>query len=330
MIAEKFDIGAPGILVGIGDDAAVLSVSPGKHLVASCDMLVEGVHFDLSYTTPRQLGWKALAVNLSDLAAMGAEPRFALLSLGLAGGTGIEFVEEFLDGLKLLGDQCQTVLCGGDTVRTTAGLVVNITVLGEVSSDEIITRSGARPGDLIAITGCPGRSAAGLSILKENAQGLLPPEICAKMLNAHLEPFPRLREGRLLAQRRIASALDDISDGLAKEVREIAEASGTGALLHAAALPEDDALQYAARALGQDPLTWILGGGEDYELVFTIPPDRMMELKQLRAPGGPPVTVIGEIVDQSDGVFLELAGSKRLQLNDLGYDHFSGEHGLRP
>ncbi|NPV28325.1 MAG: thiamine-phosphate kinase [Firmicutes bacterium] len=319
-IIQQFGTTGDGIVVGIGDDAAVLSLDPARELVATCDMLLEGAHFDLRWITPRQLGWKALAVNLSDIAAMGAEPRFSLVSLGLPPQTEVNFFEEFFQGFRTLGDRFRTLLCGGDIVSSPLGLVVNVTVLGQIEKPNVLTRSGAKPGDLLAVTGYPGSSAAGLALLMNNCLGKLPADVEGELLRAHLEPYPRVQEGRFLALERVASALNDVSDGLAREVREIAEASGVGAVIYAEKLPLSGAVKIAGAYLNRDPVFWALDGGEDYELVFTLAPENLVKLEELRKMGTP-VAVIGEITDARNALYLELSG-ERINLEHFGYDHF--------
>jgi len=324
-IIKHFPSKSSRIVIGIGDDAAVLSLDPGKELVATCDLLIEGIHFDLRYITPRQLGWKALAVNLSDIAAMGAEPCFALVSLGLPHQTEVHFFDEFFQGFKTLGERFQTSLCGGDMVSSPRGLVVNVTVLGQIEASNVLTRAGAKPGDLLAVTGFLGSSAAGLALLKNDCLGKLPPEVEKELLKAHLEPFPRIQEGRFLALNHVASALNDVSDGLAREVKEIAEASGAGAIIYGQSLPLSEAVKCAGSYLKQDPVLWALNGGEDYELVFTFPPENQAKLEELRKMGkmGTPITIIGEITRARNVLYTELFHGRRVSLDRCGYDHFT-------
>ncbi|HAA89917.1 MAG: Thiamine-monophosphate kinase [Thermoanaerobacterales bacterium 50_218] len=307
----------PGIIIGIGDDAAVLALEPGSRIVATSDMLVEGIHFDRNFISAYQLGWKSLAVNLSDVAAMGGTPRFALVSLGLTENTELHFVEDFYYGFKRIGEQFTTYLCGGDTVKSPSGIIVSVTVLGSIEAGKILTRSGARPGDLVAVTGVLGSSAAGLALFQKGILGRFSPEVEEELKKAHLEPLPRVREGQILLARDIATAANDISDGLAVEVREIAAASEVGAIIYGNKIPISKATVTVARFLGEDPLQWALGGGEDYELVFTFPPEKMGVLKELKIP----VTIIGEIKEKEFGVFVDIDG-KMCNLEGYGYDHF--------
>ena len=253
------------LVLGIGDDAAAYVASTGLLQLASTDMLAEGVHFDLSLIAPEQLGHKALAVNLSDIAAMGGAPRQALVSVALPPRISVEFVEAFYDGLKALARRFGVNLVGGDTVSTGGALAIGVTALGEVAPELLCRRSGARAGDLVVVTGTLGDSAAGLAWLRRFGGAAAS---ARPLLEAHLTPLPRVAEGAAIA--RWAHSMDDISDGLAREAREIAAASGVGMRLYAAALPLSAALGEAARLLDVPPLEFALFGGEDYELLFTI------------------------------------------------------------
>lgn len=311
----------PGIVVGIGDDAAVLETDPQSRLVVTSDMLVEGVHFDLSFISAYQLGWKSLAVNLSDIAAMGGIPRFTLISLGLPDNTEVSFVEEFFRGFREIGEKFKTYLCGGDTVKSPSGMIISVTVLGSLEAGRVLTRSGARPGDLLAVTGVLGNSAAGLALLQKGILGRFSPEVEEELLKAHLEPVPRVQEGRFLITKGVASAVNDISDGLALEVKEIAEASGVGAVIYGHKIPVSEAAEAVAKFLKWDPLQWALGGGEDYELVFAFSPKNQRKLKEL-IQKGIPIVVIGEITAQKGEVYVEFSDKKRISLDTFGYDHF--------
>lgn len=302
------------MVLGIGDDAAAYVATPGRLQLASTDMLVEGVHFDLALIAPEQLGHKALAVNLSDIAAMGGAPRQALVSVALPPRISVEFVEAFYNGLKGLARRFGVNLVGGDTVATDGALMISVTALGEVAPELLCRRSGAQAGDFVAVTGALGDSAAGLAWLRRfgGADAFARP-----LIEAHLAPLPRVAEGAAIARR--AHSMDDVSDGLAREAREIAAASGVGMRLHANALPLSGALCDAARLLDAPPLEFALFGGEDYELLFTIGRRQYealcAEAPQLRT------TVIGEVTGQSGVVELEADG-KVVELPDRGYNHF--------
>jgi len=314
----------PGVIVGIGDDTAVLETRAGTQLLATCDMLVEGEHFLLDRLTPFQLGWKALAVNVSDIAAMAGLPRFALISLGIPPDLPVEFLDELYRGLAALAANYGVVLVGGDTVRSRRGLVIDITVLGEVDRGRAVLRSGSRVGDLILVTGQLGDSAGGLEVLlrlpvKEKSHS---PEETA-LIKAHLEPHPRVQEARAAVAAGTVRAMDDISDGLAREIREITGASGVGANLWLDQIPLSPALQNLAETWGRSPLDFALYGGEDYELIFTVPAEQAPAVaRAVEDATGTRTSVIGEIVPPEEGIQLIYPGGERVPLTKSGWDHF--------
>ncbi|MCL6613365.1 MAG: thiamine-phosphate kinase [Firmicutes bacterium] len=312
-----------GVIRGIGDDAAVLEFTPGALVLATCDMLVEGRHFLRQHITPYQLGRKALAVNLSDIAAMGGIPRHVLVSIGLTADLGVEFVEGIYEGMKGLAAATSVNIVGGDTVAAPV-LILDLTVLGEVESERLVLRCGARPGDLLLVTGELGASAAGLALLFSPSPDL-PAEIGGSLLRAHFEPRPRLEEGRALGG--LATAMIDISDGLASEVHHLCQESGVGAMVWAEKVPIGPATREAARFLGRDPLAWALYGGEDYELLFSLPPERAEEVMARLAEFGTPVRVIGECRPPEEGINLCYSSGRSFPLSPGGFDHFRMEGG---
>ncbi len=319
----------PGVLRGIGDDTAVLDFAGGR-LLATVDMLVEGVHFDLTFITPWQLGRKALAVNLSDIAAMGGEPLFALVSLGVGGQIDEDFVRELYTGMVAMAGAYGVQIVGGDTVRSPGGLVVDVAVLGRAV--EPVTRAGARPGDLVAVTGHLGASAAGLHWLlrqKEERPGAFidaagGDEIVRTVVRAHLEPVPRVREAAALAATGLVTAMIDVSDGLASEANHIARESGVGMVVYADIVPIAAATREMARRLGADPLEWALAGGEDYELLLTCAPGGEDRLRQAMAAAGTSLTFIGEVVPAERGATLVGKDGAARPLEPAGYDHLRG------
>ncbi|MBC7341266.1 MAG: thiamine-phosphate kinase [Clostridia bacterium] len=317
----------------IGDDAAILQPPKGK-LLASIDMLVEGIHFEKSYITPWQLGWKALAVNISDIAAMGGTPLYALVSLGLSHDIDDAYVDEIYQGLAAVASRFGVKVVGGDIVKSPGPLVVDVAILGE--SDHPVTRSGARPGDLIGVTGYLGSSAAGLAWLQSQARPARPspigsptpvstPPWAQELVRAHLEPIPRVEEGRQLAATGAVSAMMDISDGLASEINHIAEEGQVGAILYGEDVPISQATLAAAEALGADPLSWALFGGEDYQLVFTFAPEARAciskALKRLESR----FWVVGKILPQEQGIRLVRRDGSAEQLLPQGYNHFRSD-----
>lgn len=305
---------AAGVVAGIGDDAAVVQPSPSCVTLLTTDMLVEGVHFDLATTDAASLGWKAMAANLSDIAAMGGEPRHALVSLGLPAELPVEFVQELYQGMRALAGQYGVSIIGGDTVSSPKALVLNVVVTGEALPQEVCYRRGARPGDLVALTGTVGDSAAGLWLLSRGEQAAPWQQT---LFTRHLRPEPRVAWGRALSAAG-ATSLNDISDGLASEANEIAEASGVSLALDAEAVPLSPETLQAARLAGEDPLHWALYGGEDYQLLCTLPPAALTQL-----PPELPLRVIGQ-VQAGAGVSLRRGGESR-PLVAAGYNHFRGE-----
>ena len=303
------------VVKGIGDDCAVVRAAPGKAELLSCDMLVEDVHFSWASITPWQLGYKAVAVNLSDIAAMGGQPRHIVVSLGLPRHLAVEDVLDLYAGMKEICRVHGVNIVGGDTVSSPV-LVINIAIVGEAKLEQIVYRSGARPGDLLAVTGTLGDSACGLELLRRGWEDLAGGW---KLVLAHLAPQPKLAAGRALAAAGV-SALDDISDGLASETNEIAAASGVGMRVQADLVPLSAELKAAAVMLGRDPLDFALFGGEDYQLLFTISPDRWSGLPEVL--GGEAVTVIGQVTPAEEGVMIVYPDGKTAPLAPGGYNHF--------
>jgi thiamine-monophosphate kinase len=310
--------GGSGVLLGIGDDAAVLELPVDRQLVAAIDTLVEGRHFPAG-CAPQSIGHRALAVNLSDLAAMGADPRWFLLALTLPAAQA-GFLEAFSEGLFALAREHAIALVGGDT--TAGPLAMSVQVLGSVPAGEAITRSGGRAGDLLFVSGTPGDAAAGLRHLMqaqpvEGADAdVLDPDL-QHLMNRFLYPEPRVALGRAL--RGIASACIDVSDGLAADAGRLAAASGCGASIDAAQLPLSPAMLACHDAAAATQFS--LGGGDDYELCFTVPPAKRAQLEARLANVKCRVTCIGRLVEK---LSLQITrDGKPVDCDTRGYDHFS-------
>lgn len=315
--------GGPGLVRGIGDDAAILEATPGAQWLATTDTLVESVHFDLSFTTPEQLGRRALAANLSDIAAMGGRARFALVSLGLETDTDLAVVDSFYRGLTAEASRWGVILVGGDTVRSPRSMIIGITVLGDVEPGRAVRRDGARPGDLLLVTGDLGGSAAGLATLisEPSALSALDTRYVREVRARHLEPEPRLREARIIAASG-ATSMIDVSDGLANEANHLARQSGVSIVIDAEKIPVSEATQAVAKAFNHDPVDWALNGGEDYELLFTAPPECVGVLADtVQTQTGTPIRIIGR-VKEGAGCWLE-EGGVRAVLPSSSYDHFT-------
>lgn len=308
--------GTPPDGLGIGDDAATWPASGDTVQVATTDMLIEGIHFRLDWTNPEDLGWKALAVNLSDLAAMGATPGRALVSIAVdAACRGL--VLEVARGLQSLAEQTGTRVVGGDTVRSPGPLAINVALVGEADPAHLLRRDAARPGDLVAVTGRLGASSAALALLSERPTPLDP--AAAPLLAAHHRPLPRLAAGQLLAAHGVRCAID-ISDGLASEALHLARASGVGIEIDVDHLPLAPA---AVRLLGERRSRELaLTGGEDYELLFTLDRRLVDELASgLVIEGG--LTVIGEVTDRVPvGTVRFVEASHPIELAREGYVAF--------
>jgi len=305
----------PGVRVGIGDDTAVLSVS--GQLLATCDIQVEDVHFDRQVSAPADIGWRALAVNLSDIAAMGGTPRYALVSLALPPDTPIEMVEGIYRGLAEAAAASGTAVVGGNVSRTSGPLIIDVTALGEAQT--VLRRDGAQPGDGVWVTGAVGKAAAGLFLLRHpQARAAGAGE---RLVAAYRRPTPRVAAGQALAASGVVTAVIDTSDGTASDLLRLVEASGVGVRLDLARLPLADGLIEVARTAGVDPAAWGLGGGEDYELLFTAGPAFSALAPALVQATGVPMTKIGEILPLAEGRWI--AGPRsRDPLVAAGWDHF--------
>lgn len=313
--------GGHGVEVGIGDDCAVLAPTPGTRLVATTDLLIEDVHFRRRYTEPADIGWKSLAVNLSDIAAMGARPRWALVALACPGDTTMDEIEAFYTGALALGGEHGVAIVGGDTSASPTGWFVTVSVLGETAQAPKL-RGGARRGDVVAVTGPLGRAAAGLAVLERpKAPPGVSAEALARLTAAHLRPRPRVAAGNWLGGADGVTALIDVSDGVATDLGHIAEESDVGARVEINRLPIDDDTRAVARALGADPTAWATGGGEDYELLLTCTPAALPRLAEgLERTSGTPLIPIGEIVGSGGIVFADTRGRSRPAAS--GFEHF--------
>ena len=319
-IADTYRSSDSSIIVGIGDDAAALTVSSPNVLLTTCDLLVEDVHFDLSFTDSYSLGRKALAVNLSDIAAMGGTARYFLVSLALPPHLSLAFVDDLYRGMMELADECHTQLVGGDTNASPSTLMIAITVLGEAYPDNLLKRSGAQAGDSIFVTGTLGDAALGLLLL-QNDPSRTAPASRNTLTARHLSPFPRLKEGKKLAENHLASAMIDISDGLLTDLRRILTASNTGATVFLSHLPRSEDFEQNHLYPEKTKIDCALGGGEDYELLFTVHPSREKEVLRLGTAGDVPLTKIGEVNASRELVVLD-HDQKPYPVTHLGYDHF--------
>ena len=331
-IRNRVPPACPPVLIGIGDDAAVLEPERGNLIVVTTDGLVEGTHFDRAFSSAADIGHKALAVNLSDLAAMGATPRHALLSLVLPPTMLVQDVDQMIDTLLALAARHRTTLVGGNitasaTPSTSSGagpLVVDVTAMGSAKRRRVLTRTGARPGDIIYLSGTIGAAAAGLASLqraKEANSRSADDRSMDACQQRYRRPEPRVRLGAALGRNRAARACIDLSDGLGDAVLQLAVASNVGARIDADALPVHPKARAWFTSSGTDPIVSAVSGGEDYELAFTAPPSfrgRLAHVKQQL--GDLAITAIGivtkeqHVVLRCDGVDVPLP---------TGFEHFS-------
>ena len=314
-------------VLGIGDDGAALKIAPGKLTLVTLDTLVENTHFKWDYASPRQVGWKALAVNISDIAAMGGVPTYCVVGLGLSGTLEVDLVDGLCEGLKEIAARYGIGLVGGDIVRSSE-FFITVCLLGEVAGGRICSRSGAKPGDLIFVTGELGAAAAGLACF-DTAEVRLESGKRELLVQKHLRPSPRLKEGQWIAARRIATAMIDISDGLISDFSRIREESRVGAVLWEEAIPVALPAVELACSLGRSPQGWALYGGEDYELLFTASPDKRKLLDE-EAPF--PFSVIGEVRQWQEGMVLKDPEGRHMRIGEEGYNHLADapRRGKRP
>ncbi|HUF22710.1 MAG TPA: thiamine-phosphate kinase [Vicinamibacterales bacterium] len=309
----------PDLITGIGDDAAMLRPVRNRVQAVTTDMLVEGVHFRRDWSSPRDIGAKAVAVNVSDLGAMGAEPRFALLSLALPADFPLADFDGLADGVNDAAREAGVAVIGGNLTRSPGPLIVDVTAFGDVHPRKALRRDGARPGDDVYVTGTIGAGAAGLAWLERHG---VPAETHAAWpaVRRACRPASSARAGVALSRAAASRAAIDLSDGLADGIRRVAKASGCGMTIDAAALPVDPGARAVLQTLGLDVLRAALGGGDDYELLFTVPARSRGRFRAARAHLGRPATKIGVV---TDGASLRLeGGAADIDLTALGFDHF--------
>jgi len=318
-ISQHYPSKRASVLRGIGDDAAVLALSENSALLLSTDQLIEGYHFRLDMTTGWDLGWKSLAVNLSDIAAMGGAPLGFTVSLGIpAQRISVEFLDDFYEGATTLGNTFGAELLGGDTSQAGERLIIGVSIIGEAAKDKVVYRNRGKDGDILYVTGSLGNAALGLKLLE---RGINRKEI-QDVLKPYLRPTPRVREGQLLAERSIAHAMIDISDGLLADLYHLVQQSGTGGVIDLPLVPLSAELKDRALRHGLDPLSLALGGGDDYELLFCVSPEKAKTMEQLQDELTCSVTRIGELSSEVDGIMVKDENGSTRKAQPLGYDHF--------
>lgn len=319
-IADTYQSSHSSVIAGIGDDAAALQVSNQNILLITSDLLIEDIHFDLTFTDSYYLGRKALAVNLSDIAAMGGTPRFFVVSLALPTHFSLSFIDEFYRGMMEMASHFSTILVGGDTNASPQKLMISLAVIGEGHPEHICLRSGAQTGDSLFVTGTLGDAALGLlSLQKDPAGGWQSP--LDPLVAKHLSPLPRIREGKFLANNHFASSLIDISDGLLIDLQRILDASKKGATIRLHNLPLSREFKEFRSSQSFNKINYALTGGEDYELLFTCSPEKEEALLRSAQEERFAITKIGTITDSEKLLLLD-QNEQPYPLDNLGYDHF--------
>jgi len=331
------------VLAGIGDDASIISESSGRDLIVTTDLLIEGVDFHRGATPARLLGHKALAVSLSDIAAMGARPFWSFLAVGMSREEwNTNFKDEFYEGFFALADHYGVTLAGGDISETKHDIVIDSIVLGEAASGRAVKRSGARPGDQIYVTGNLGGAAAGLKLIELGARVSEPGAIATgstdtaesrsdddaiqTLLLRQLLPQPRVGWGIVLGEQQLASAMIDLSDGLSSDLNHLCKESNVGATIDAAAIPLDEEVRQLCGRRALDPLALALHGGEDFELLFTVNPENVSRLP--KRVDGVAISRIGEVADHKS---IEIKEHNRTwDLRPGGFEHFPSRASISP
>jgi thiamine-monophosphate kinase len=310
---------SPQVIVGIGDDAAAVLPTPGKSLLLTTDILVERVHFDLAFSTFFQVGYKAVSVNVSDIAAMGGRPLYFLVSLGLSGKEFLADIDQLYRGMEQASRKMPLGLIGGNIAASRTRFFVSITLIGEASKSRLVTRGGGRPGDLLYVTGTLGDAAAGLEILRQKDKV----SSFGTLIRRHQVPKARWKEGLLLAEEKIPSAMIDVSDGLSSDLTHLAHQSGVGAEIELSHIPISPSLKRYARSIGADPIPYALHGGEDYELLFSVPPKKANQMDVLIQDKTISARCIGSLVRKEKGLLVKDRKGMTYPIEAGGYDHLN-------
>ena len=323
-LRTQFDTRSPRVQKGIGDDCAVFSTQSDKIQLISTDALVESIHFNLKTISAEQLGHKAMAANVSDIAAMGGNPYLAVISLGLPKSTSIKFLDKLYSGLQKCCNAYKVKLVGGDTVASPKHLFINICILGEAHKNRVFTRTGARLGDQIFVTGTLGGSAMGLQLLTSKKSNCTSTKHRRSLIQKHLEPIPRIKESRLLARSKLqVTSMIDLSDGLVQDLMHLCVTDKLGADIYEANLPFSEALSSICQQKSSVLTNLALQGGEDYELLFTIRREDVKKLNKLFLKADTTVSHIGEITKSPGKIFLrQKNGRKKSLKSSIGFNHF--------
>jgi len=324
-LTKGFNSKLPNTIKGVGDDAAVLERNEEEYTLVSTDMLVEGVHFNLMYMPFKHLGYKAVVVNLSDIVAMNGKPEQITVSIAVSNRFPVEALEELYEGIQMACDSYGVDLIGGDTTSSRSGLIISITAIGVVAKTKVAYRSGANINDLLVVTGDLGAAFMGLQVLEREKEVFRTnPDI-----QPDLEGFDYVIERQLRPEARkdvigfleelavVPTSMIDVSDGLASEVLHLCKASGTGVKVYNAKLPIDGATSLAAIDFNLDPVTSVLNGGEDYELLFTVRQEDFEKIK-----GNPHMSIIGFMTNADEGTYLVDNNDSLVLLRAQGWNHF--------
>lgn len=323
-LTAKFSVHNASTIKGVGDDAAVLD-NGSLCTVVSTDMLVEGIHFDLSYAPLKHLGYKAVVVNLSDIYAMNAIPKQITVAFAISNRFSVEALEELYEGIRIACEAYGVDLVGGDTTSSPKGLVMSITAIGQCEKELLVYRNGAKPGDLICITGDLGAAYLGLQLLEREKQiwkenPAIQPDLEEQKYVVGRQLKPEARKDAIEAFRKVGlkpTSMIDISDGLASELFHLCNQSGVGALLEESGVPIHHEAQLLALQFKLDPITCALNGGEDYELLFTVDPKDIEKVRFL-----PEIYIAGDILEAKDGIRLHTKGGNLHELKAQGWRHF--------
>ena len=308
------------ILVSIGDDAAVFSIDPGKVITLTTDLLIEDVHFIRTKITPVDLGYKAIAVNLSDIAAMGAKPEHVFVSLGIPDDLDVEYIDNLYTGMKEMAGKYDVNILGGDTSISKMSLFINIAMTGIADPDRLLYRNIARPDDIVFSTGYLGSSRAGLQLLMNYDKS--EEDEFSELINAHKRPYPFVEEGLFLSECTGVHAAIDVSDGLSSDLGHIAEQSDTGFCLEEKKMPVSDALKNFCMKYSYEPVEYALAGGEDYVLVFTADPECAADIAEsYRNKFSRKLYRIGKITSSKERLLLRENGSL-VKVSNKGWNHF--------
>jgi thiamine-monophosphate kinase len=307
------------ILLGIGDDTAVIKITAQKWLLATCDIQIEDTHFRINHGTPYQLGRRAMAVNLSDIASMGGKPSYALVSAGLPSRMDIGDFDNLFRGLNDTLTEHSALIVGGNLAHTSDKLIIDVFLLGEISPDQVLLRGGAKPSDRIFVTGTLGASAAGFQVLEDYGEDY--PEEFAHLVRSHLEPIAKVETGAEIAKSGYATSMIDISDGLAGDLKHICDDSNVGAEIFERNIPLPEKIEKLS--ISKRKLDLALNGGEDYELLFTMRSDTPLQIIQkIAAKTRIKISEIGKILSKEEGFNIINGENQRLLLQPKGWDHF--------